>query len=456
MNRRKFLKWTGTLSLAPLFSRCSVAPKEEIERPDPRSRKPNIVLFYTDDMGYSDLGCYGCRDISTPHLDALAASGIRLTHFYTAAPVCGPSRAALLTGKSPQAAGVPTNFRGAPNVTGLKGGEFTIAELLKSGGYVTGLFGKWHLGTAAESLPNAQGFDEFFGHLNGCVHFFDHMYVWNSSIGPFHDLWRNKKEVREDGAYMTDLITRETLSFIDKHREQPFFAYVAYNAPHYPMEAPDRWLRPYDHLEPNRKPYAAMVACLDDSIGQIVGRIRALGLEENTLFIFTNDNGPSDESRTKVERGRMPGSSRPFRGVKFSLYEGGIRSPFIAAWKSCIRPGTVSDEPGILTDLFPTLAEAAGLDIPTDVEGKSLWPLLWGDRSPHDHLCWEFNGQRAVRRGRWKLVQPRPGKDGAQAKPELYDLETDPEERRNLAKEERYQVESLLALHDRWRKGWKR
>jgi arylsulfatase A-like enzyme len=442
-DRRRFLHWLGGAALAAAAMRRGHAA--------PEGRKPNVILFYADDLGIGDLGCYGCKDIKTPHLDALAASGARLTNYYSAAPVCSPSRAALLTGLSPQRAGVPTNVRAGKDVVGLPGDRVTIAELLKQQGYATALFGKWHLGTAPESLPTGQGFDEYFGHHYGCISYSTHIFSWDPKLGPVHDLWRNGREVHEDSQYMTDLISRETLRFIGEKKDKPFFLYVAYNAPHYPMEAPKKWMDMYAGMEPNRQPYAAMVSCMDESIGKVVAKVRELGLLDDTLFIFASDNGPSDEARTKVNpEGPRPGSSGPFRGSKFSLLEGGIRMPCIASWKGHIEPGTVSDEPAIAMDVLPTVADVTGAKYPTGLEGRSLWAVLNGGKSRHEALFWESSGQWAARRGEWKLYVPPTGS------PQLYNLKDDPGEARDLALDKPDLVKELLALHDQWRATWRR
>ena len=439
--RRTFLRSIGVAAAAGLVARGAAAPR----------RKPNVILFYSDDQGYADLGCFGSRDIRTPHLDALAKAGARLTSYYSAAPVCSPSRAALLTGLTPQRAGVPGNVRAGKNVVGLRGDKVTIAELCKARGYKTAVFGKWHLGTAKESYPLGQGFDEYLCHHYGCISFYTHIFSWDKRLGPVHDLWRNGTEIHEDGSYMTDIITREALRFIAEHKAEPFFLYLPYNAPHYPMEAPKKWMDLYEGMETNRRPYAAMVSCLDDSVGQIVAKIKQLGLLDDTLFVFASDNGPSNEVRTKLDpKGPQPGSSGAFRGSKFSLLEGGIRMPFIAAWKGHIQPGTVSDEPAIAMDVLPTIAEAIGTTPPKDIEGTSLWPVFGGKSLPERPLIWDRGNQRAVRLGRWKLlVLPK-------RKPELYDLQTDPGERKNLAAEQPELVAKLAALHDQWRKTWKK
>ena len=440
-NRRDFLCSLGAAVAGAVTVRGSAAPR----------RKPNVVLFYTDDQGYADLGCFGSKDIRTPHIDALAKAGARLTGYYSAAPVCSPSRAALLTGLTPQRAGVPGNVRAGKDIVGLRGGKVTIAEVCKGQGYATAVFGKWHLGTAKESYPLGQGFDEYLCHHYGCISFYTHIFSWDKRLGPVHDLWRNGTEIHEDGTYMTDIVTREALRFIGEHKGEPFLLYLPYNAPHYPMEAPKKWMDMYEGMETNRRPYAAMITCVDDSVGQIVAKVKELGLLDDTLFVFASDNGPSNEVRTKVnEQGPQPGSSGPYRGGKFSLLEGGIRMPFIAAWKGRIPAGTVSDEPAIAMDILPTVAEAIGAKPPPALEGTSLWPVFRGGTLSERPLFWDRGRQRAVRRGRWKLLLDRNGKA------QLHDLQTDPGEKKNLAAEKPDLVKELRALHDQWRATWKR
>jgi len=437
--RRTFLRLLGS----------AAAGAAAIGRAAPDERKPNVILFYSDDQGYGDLGCYGSKDIRTPYLDALAASGARLTNYYSAAPVCSPSRAALLTGLSPQRAGVPGNVRAGKNVVGLPGSRVTIAELCKQQGYATAVFGKWHLGTAPESIPLGQGFDEYLCHHYGCISYTTHIFSWDRRLGPVHDLWRNGKEIHEDGTYMTDIITREALRFIAANKDVPFFLYLPYNAPHYPMEAPKKWMDLYEGMETNRRPYAAMISCMDDSIGQVVATTRELGIHGNTLFIFASDNGPSNEVRTKVDKkGPQPGSSGPFRGSKFSLLEGGIRMPCIASWEGHIDPGTVHDAPAIAMDALPTIAEAVGATPPDGIEGRSH--LSDAEDLGARALFWDRGNQRAVRRGPWKLLVQGRGK------PQLYDLQADPGEKTNLAAEHPELVKELLALHEAWRATWKK
>ena len=417
------------------------------------ARKPNIILILTDDQGWADLGCYGCRDIATPHIDALAAAGIRLTSEYSAAPVCSPSRAALLTGRIPSRAGIPSNVAAGWNVVGLKAEMPTVAEILKRQGYATAIFGKWHQGTAPQSRPNAKGFDEFFGFLHGCVGYYDHVFRWSGP--PVHDLWRNGEEVHEDGKYLTDLITREALRFIGEHPDKPFFLYLPFNAPHYPMEAPKEWLDKYASLPQNRRPYAAQISCVDDAVGQIVARLGQLGLTNDTLLFFMSDNGPSDEVRTKLDpAGPMPGSAGPLRGTKFQYFEGGIRMPFIAAWPGHIKAGQVSDELAIHMDVLPTAAVAAGAAVPPGIDGLSLWPIFRGAASAHDALYWDV--PPIVRRGRWKLHLPftkaseKKAAEKQASEPLLFDLQADPGEEKNLAAAQPDLVKELTELHRKW------
>src|SRR5215471_623267 len=255
-------------------------------------RKPNIVLFLADDLGCHDLGAWGAADLQTPNIDALAAGGARFTNWYAAAPVCAPSRAGLLTGRHPLRAGVPDN--GPP----LAPKEKTIATLLKPAGYATGAFGKWHLGSTDDTCPNAHGFDRFFGFHSGCFDFFSHRYYWGEPrTVNYHDLWRDRTEIFEDGQYATELFAREAAQFVRDHRARPFFAYVPLNAPHYPMHAPKTYLDRFPNLEPERRTYAAMISGLDDGVGLVMRTIREQGLAENTLVLFSADNGATREAR---------------------------------------------------------------------------------------------------------------------------------------------------------------
>jgi arylsulfatase A-like enzyme len=344
----------------------------------------------------------------------------------------------LLTGRYPIRCGVPNIVNSAANVVGLKGSEITLAEALKQRGYRTGLAGKWHLGSAPESLPNAQGFDDFFGFLSGCIDYYSHIFYWGGGSDPFHDLWRNRTEVWENGRYMTELITREARRFVIQNRARPFFLYVAYNAPHYPMHAPQKYIDRFPGLDRERQVHAAMLSAMDDGIGEILGLVEKSGLTNNTLVYFQSDNGATIESRA-----RRGGRNTPLRGFKFALFEGGIRVPALLSWPATISPGQVSAEPAIAMDIFTTVVRAAGGRAPSDrkIDGLDILPMLTaGKKSPHQMLFWAQGEQTAVRRGKWKLIQngilalgPENRMQGNDAA-FLADLENDPEEKTNLHK----------------------
>ena len=401
-------------------------------------RRPNVVIFYTDDHGYHDLGCQGATDLKTPHIDALAASGVRFTNWYSNAPVCSPARGSLMTGRYPLRCGVPNI--GSP----LRASELTLASLLKKAGYATGLTGKWHLGTAGESVPNRHGFDYFFGFHQGCVDFYSHRFYWGEPrMVNHHDLWRNQTEVFADGQYLTELITAEARGFIAGNKDKPFFLYVPYNATHYPMHAPKKYVDRFLNLELERRIYAAMLGAVDDGVGEIVGELRRHKLLDNTLLFFSSDNGATREPRAGLnQRPATAGSNAPFRGNKFSLFEGGVRVPAIMSWRGTIPAGRVVDEVGVGMDLLPTVCKLAGVELPADrtIDGRDVMPMVLArERSPHDAVFWAQSGQTAVRRGNWKLVVngrlgDGTGKDTLQGDDAVFlcDLEKDPGETTNL------------------------
>ncbi|MCC2686667.1 MAG: sulfatase, partial [Paenibacillaceae bacterium] len=291
--------------------------------------KPNLIIIYCDDLGYGDLGCYGSEHVKTPHLDRLAADGVRFTNWYSNSPVCSPSRAALLTGKYPRKTGVSNILGGKRGTKGLSGREVTLAEALKPLGYKTAIFGKWHLGSELDTKPNARGFDEFFGFHAGCVDYYSHIFYWGQGggVNPVHDLWHNGEEVWKNGEYLTEAVTGKAAHFIEQNAGEPFFMYVPYNAPHYPMHAPQQYMDRFAHLPWDRQVMAAMIAAVDDGVGEIVSALKRIGKYENTVIFFSSDNGPSTESRNWLdgtEDKYYGGSAGIFRGHKFSLFEGGI------------------------------------------------------------------------------------------------------------------------------------
>ena len=405
--------------------------------------RPNIIVIYADDLGYGDLGCYGSAAGGTPHLDALAAGGVRFTNWYSNSPVCSPSRAALLTGRYPTRAGVTSILGGRRGTPGLPLDEVTLATRLRARGYRTALCGKWHLGTDPAHSPNARGFDEFFGFLAGCVDYYSHIFDWGQAggVNPVHDLWRDGAEVWQNGRYLTELLTEEAVGFIERQGADPFFLYVPYNAPHYPMHAPPAYLDRFPDLPPDRRIMAAMIAALDDGVGAIVEALRRTGRHDETIIFFSSDNGPSTEARNWLDGTEdlyYGGSAGHFRGHKASLFDGGVREPAILSYPAALPGGQVRDEVCAMFDLVPTILAILGDDNAAGpaLDGRDLLPLLTaGEAGPPRQIFWEYEGQLAVRAGRWKLVL-----DGkldftrVAADPvHLADLDADPGERTNLA-----------------------
>lgn len=410
-------------------------------------KRPNVIIFYCDDLGYGDLGCYGSDAMKTPHLDRLAGEGVRFTNWYSNSPVCSPSRASLLTGKYPARAGISHILGGKRGTKGLPLGQITLAAALKEQGYQTALFGKWHLGASAEYGPNAHGFDQFYGFRAGCIDYYSHIFYWEQGggVNPVHDLWHNETEVWENGQYMTEVITRETAAYIDAASEdQPYFLYVAYNAPHYPMHAPKAYIDRFRDLPPDRRIMAAMIAAVDDGVGEIVEALKRKGVYEDTIIFFSSDNGPSTEARNWLDGTEdlyYGGSAGRFRGHKASLFDGGIREPAILSYPAGITgsKGQVNDEVCAMMDIFPTMLELTGTGCEGyNLDGKSLCATLRGTApSPHRQLFWEYGDQLAVREGKWKLVlNGKLDFSRTAADPvHLSDLEQDIGERVNLAEQ---------------------
>ena len=425
---------------------------------EPAARRPNFVLFLADDLGCHDLGCWGAADLKTPNIDALAASGARFTNWYAAAPVCAPSRAGILTGRHPVRAGVPDN--GPP----LSPQELTIASLLKPAGYATGIFGKWHLGSGPDTCPNTHGFDRFFGFHSGCFDFYSHRYYWGEPrTVNYHDLWRDRTEVFEDGQYSTELFAREAVQFIRDHRGNPFFLYLPFNAVHYPMHAPQKYVERFAGLDPERRTYAAMLAAADDGVGQVMRTLREHRLVENTLVCFTGDNGATREARAGLgQKPATAGSNAPFRGNKFSAFDGGMHVPMIMSRPGAIPKGQVVKEVGSHLDLLPTICHAAGRELPADrtYDGFDALPMaVAAAKTRHDEIFWSSGGQLAVRRGNWKLVRNGKTFDGT---PEgnralegddalfLSNVDEDPGESKNLRHQYPNVLDELHTLTEKW------
>ena len=412
-------------------------------------RPPNVILMFSDDQGTLDLNILGARDLYTRNLDRLARRGVLFTQFYAAAPICSPSRAALLTGRYPQRAGVPTNV--APGGDGLPPSEVTIAEMLKGAGYRTALIGKWHLGKVIEKGPLDQGFDYFFGHKRGCIDNFSHFFYWR---GPNqHDLWINDREHWEDGAYFPDLMVREAERFLQENQDQPFFLYLPFNIPHYPLQPDDKWRQIYSYYPSPRRHYAALVSTLDERVGRILAKVDQLGLRENTLIIFMSDHGHSTEERTMFGGGY----AGRFRGAKAGLFEAGIRVPAIVSLPGVIPEGVVREQYASAIDWMPTIAELTGTDAQDPGwDGKSLMPVIRSamEVPPHDTLHWQLGDQWAVRRGDWKLIVN--GRDTGRTALEgddrtfLVSIKRDLTERENLARALPNITDELTELHEQW------
>ncbi|MEX2138620.1 MAG: arylsulfatase [Pirellulales bacterium] len=429
------------------------------------AEKPNVILILADDLGYAELGCYGQKKIRTPNIDRLAQQGMRFTQYYSGSPVCAPSRCVLMTGKHSGHAVIRTNREVKPEgQEPLPAAEVTIAELFQRAGYTTGAIGKWGLGPPqSEGDPLRQGFDFFYGY-NCQRHAHNHYPTY---------LYRNAERIELPTGdppdlgkeYSHDLFEREALGFIRANREKPFFLYLPFIIPHVALQVPEDSLAEYrgkwddppytggkgyrPHAHP-RAAYAAMVTRLDRTVGRLVELVDEVGLGEETLIVFTSDNGPT-HGGVGGSDSEFFNSAGSFRGLKGSVYEGGIRVPFIARWTGKIKPGTTSDLACVAYDLMPTLCEAATLEPSENIDGISFLPTLLGrgEQRRHEFLYWEFpsyGGQQAVRMGDWKGVRQALAKGAI--KTELYNLSRDVGERQDMAAEEPAivkQIEQIMA-----------
>ena len=406
-------------------------------------RKPNVILIFTDDQGTLDINCYGAKDLVTPNMDQLAKQGTRFTQFYAAAPICSPSRAGLLTGKPPHAAGVPGNV--FPGSEGMPASEITIAEVLKQAGYATAHIGKWHLGHHKETQPNGQGFDYSFGHHGGCIDNYSHFFYWN---GPNrHDLYRNGEEVHYPSQFFPDMMVKEAQQFITENKEKPFFIYFPINVPHYPYQGDVKWLEHYKDLPHPRRLYAAFVSTMDERIGQLVASVKGNGLQEDTIIIFQSDHGHSVETRA-FGGGGFAG---PYRGAKGSVLEGGIRVPAMISWPGTLLQDQVRDQLAAYCDWFPTILELCEIEKPKHkLYGKSLLPIIKSADEPTHHQIFncQFGKQWAVREGDWKLCKTR-NEFG------LFNIAKDPSESKNMLKEKPDIAKRLQDHREAWLEEWK-
>jgi arylsulfatase A-like enzyme len=440
-------------------------------------RQPNLIVFLADDLGYGELGCQGNPEIPTPHIDSIAANGVRFTAGYVAAPNCSPSRAGLLTGRTPTRFGYEFNPTGALNedpAFGLPAAEVTVAEALHDAGYTTGLIGKWHQGGTAKYHPFRHGFDEFFGFTHEGHYFVPPPYNGVTTMlrrktlpGGAEGRWVGKKgliygthmgydepdydannpivrggQPVEESEYLTDAFTREAVDFIDRHDDKPFFLYVAYNAVHSPLQGADAYMKKFAHIEDvHRRIFAAMLANMDDSVGAVLAQLRKSRLEEDTLVFFLSDNGGPTRELTS--------SNAPLRGSKGMMYEGGLRVPFMVQWKGVIPAGQVYDKPVAVYDIYATAAaNCAGVTAPKQVEGVNLLPFLTGKDTgrPHQTLFWRQGGKTALRHGNWKLVRMGRRLQSGNAKWELYNLSKDISEETDLAETHPERLAELVAI----------
>jgi len=429
--------------------------------------QPNYIVFLTDDQGYGDLSCMGATDFATPHLDRLAREGARFTDWYSNSPVCSPARASLLTGRYPGNAGVRAILAGHRTATGLPPEVPTLADALGDLGYESRMVGKWHLGLAEPSRPHNKGFDRWYGFMAGCIDYYSHIFYWGANrpgpgLNPTHDLWEDNREVWSNGEYFTEMITAKVLSYLRElaAAKKPFFLYVTYNAPHYPMHAPREYLDRFPDLSWDRQIMAGMLSAVDDSVGAIHAELERLGLSDNTCTFFTSDNGPSRESRNWLDGSQDPyygGTTGKLKGHKFSLYEGGIRVPGVAHWPGRIPGGQVLDTPCASMDIFPTALAAAGGDPGRyELDGADILPLLESGVSPADRaLFWELQDQTAVRRGPWKLVLNGRLVEGAPPEDAVHlaRLDEDVSERSNLRDAHPDLTAELTGLAESWRAG---
>jgi arylsulfatase A-like enzyme len=468
-------------------------------------RPPNIIVILVDDMGYRDLGCYRATDVATPHIDSLARNGARFTNAYSACPVCTPARAALLTGRYQQRYGlewvISPDRRTGKTEYGLDVREKTLADLLRSRGYATGILGKWHLGDQPQYLPTRRGFDYFYGYLQWGHYFFNQTkeqlahptdpwiafaksyggeeaarYMIDVSNSP---IYRNEKVAGFDG-YLTEVLNREAVDFLVRNKDRPFFLYLAHAAQHVPLEATAKYLDRFPSLsdQQRRRTYAAALSAVDDGVGEILAKLGQLGLDKNTLIFFTSDNGgasfwkPRPEILDVVKAGTPLGAPRsgeaadyrvvskrfqvsiggngavnlPLSFGKGILYEGGVRVPLLVQWPGVAAAGKVSDAVVSHLDILPTCVAAAGGTLPADrqYDGTNLDPYFsgsagdWTDRP----MYWRVWKDRAVRRGNWKLVW------SGKAPPRLYDLAKDVEEEHDLAASH---PEVVTSLQQAWR-----
>ncbi|MFP6764241.1 MAG: sulfatase [Planctomycetaceae bacterium] len=461
----------SSLCVVLLLTVCSWATAEPLDAAD--AKRPNFVVIFADDQGYQDLGCFGSPDIETPNIDRMATEGVRLTDFYVSQAVCSASRTALLTGCYNVRLGI-LGALGPQSRIGIHADELTIAEVLKPRGYATAIFGKWHLGHHQKFLPLQHGFDEYFG-----LPYSNDMWPYHPNVlhlpmeqrlkrWPHLPLIEGNRTVKvpvtpADQTQLTTWYTEHAVQFIEQHRDEPFFLYVPHSMPHVPLYVSDKF-----QGKSKRGLYGDVIMEIDWSVGQILEALKKHGLDENTMVIYTSDNGPW------LSYGNHGGSALPLREGKGTMWDGGCREPFVARWPGKIPAGSECGQVASTIDILPTLASLAGAELPGHtIDGHNIWPLLCSRQtqdSPHDkegYLMYYGRELQAVRSGRWKLhfphgyrtLQGAPGQDGLpgpyarkRTGLELYDLDADISETQNLVGQYPEVVERLKQLADAARK----
>jgi arylsulfatase A-like enzyme len=426
----------GGLSLALIFAASGTAQAAE---PD---RKPNIVFILADDQGWADIGYHG-SDIKTPNLDRLAAEGARLNWHYVYT-TCSPTRVGLLTGRCPSRFGVLSPLGATTKVTPA---DVQLPQQLRRLGYGTHISGKWHIGELPEHRPLRHGFDTSYGYLRGQIDPYTHRYKFGD-----HETWHRNDEFIEEAGHVTELITDEAIRIIESGGDKPFFLYVAHHAPHYPLNEPPKWIAPYEETIDDvwRRHYAASITHMDHHVGRIVEALDRTGQRENTLIVYSSDNGgqrswsaPEREYNGRYAAHTTLGNNAPLRGWKGDLYEGGIRVPALVNWPGVIEPGSVVEAPLHVTDWTPTLIGLAGGEVSDDwrLDGRDVWDVLTGRRDDVEPrtLYWRSPREAAVRVGPWKLLERR----GREPSYQLFHLDNDPGEQTDLAGRHPEKVEEL-------------
>ncbi len=400
------------------------------------AKRPNIVVILSDDQGFGDVSYQKHpAEVYTPHTDALANAGIRMTNGYASAFVCAPTRAGLMTGRYQQRFGF---YTASDSRAGMPVDEITLADLLKKAGYRTGIFGKWHLGLTPEYHPNNRGFDEFYGFLGHGAHdYFDLNYKEDNA----HNAIYRNKEIINDTGYLTDNLAREAVGFIERNKNDPFFLYLPFNAVHAPLQAPEEDIKQFNTGDSKRDILMGMLKRMDIAVGDVVAALKTNGVWENTLIFYFSDNGGARATNA---------NNMPLRDYKQSVYEGGLRVPFLVSWPGHLEAGGVCDEPVICMDILPTVCAAVGIPLPEDriYDGKNMLPVLQGktEEALHDALYWDGDsGTWAIREGKWKLTFSRS------KKLELYDLDADIGEKNDLANQQPEIVQRLQKKFKAWR-----